>query len=182
MEKIILFDEQGLSPSTPYEKGQWKEIALHDDFEIRGFFGDYRFLSNFWPVKVYVDDVLYFCVENAYQAAKYPIGQRKYFETCTPREAILYVRDHELSESSVSYWDLNKIEVMEKLLKQKFDPILNKELYILLQETGDKFLEETNYWGDIFWGVNKSSVNEEGKGENNLGKLLMKIRALYKHS
>jgi predicted NAD-dependent protein-ADP-ribosyltransferase YbiA (DUF1768 family) len=32
-------------------------------------------------------------------------------------------------------------------------------------------LEERNNWGDIWWGVN---IN--GEGENNLGKILMKVR------
>ena len=33
-------------------------------------------------------------------------------------------------------------------------------------------LEEGNWWGDIFWGVDKKT----GAGENNLGKILMKVR------
>jgi len=39
--------------------------------EIRGFFVKYRFLSNFWPAKVYDDMMIeYESVETAYQACK----------------------------------------------------------------------------------------------------------------
>jgi len=44
----------------------------------------------------------------------------------------------------------------------------------MLLQTGDEELIEGNKWGDRFWGVCK------GKGKNNLGKILMKIRDVYK--
>lgn len=64
---------------------------------------------------------------------------------------------------------------MASLVTQKFDKALNPELYQKLQNTGNKYLEETNYWEDTYWGVHKTEAKEEGVGENNLGKLLMKI-------
>jgi len=64
-------------------------------------------------------------------------------------------------------WDQVKIPIMEDLLSQKFsDPVLAKKLV----ETGDSQLVEGNWWGDVFWGVCR------GEGQNNLGKILMKIR------
>lgn len=65
-------------------------------------------------------------------------------------------------------WDDIRIEVMRELLIHKFaqEPFMSK-----LIETGNAYLEETNTWGDKFWGVC------DNKGENNLGKLLMEIRA-----
>ena len=39
-----------------------------------------------------------------------------------------------------------------------------------LLDTGDLYIEETNSWGDTFWGVC------EGKGQNVLGNILMGIR------
>lgn len=177
MIKKVLFDEQGLQPGTPYEKGQWKHIASHNDSEIKGFFGDYRFLSNFWPAKVFLDEIEYSCVENAYQAAKYPHENRGYFVTCTSKNAIKFVIENPIKESFVKEWDMVKVGVMKKLLLQKFNKSQNPELYQKLQETNTKYLEETNYWGDIFWGVHKSNVEEEGVGQNNLGKLLMDIRS-----
>ena len=38
--------------------------------EINGFFGQYRFLSNFWFVDVSYKEVTYHTVEHAYQAQK----------------------------------------------------------------------------------------------------------------
>jgi len=66
-------------------------------------------------------------------------------------------------------WDKIKVEIMEAGLRQKFS---SPSLKIKLLETGNEILQEGNYWGDEFWGVNLRN----GRGSNNLGKLLMKIR------
>ena len=176
-ERKILFDEQGLKPGTPYEKGQWQQISTHSATEIKGFFGEYKFLSNFWPAKVFLDGEEYATTENAYQAAKYPKELREYLRTCTPREAIVFVRDNPEGQATEAEWNTRKLQVMKDLLIQKFDKALNPENHNKLMQTGNKYLEETNYWGDVYWGVNKSDMNEEGIGENNLGKLLMEIRS-----
>lgn len=176
MKEKILFNEQGLKPGTPYEKNQWEKIASHDEKEIKGFFGVYRFLSNFWPAKVNFDGDEYTASENAYQAAKYKKDKRNYFKKCSPKEAIVFVRDNIEGAYSKDEWDNIKLQTMRDLLVQKFDKNLNLENFKKLIETGDKYLEETNYWGDTYWGVNKSDVKEGGVGENNLGKLLMEIR------
>ena len=175
-ERKILYDEQGLKPGSEFKKEQWKAIASHNDNEIKGFFGEYRFLSNFWPAKVSLDGEEYNSTENAYQAAKYKKEKREFFKKCSPKEAVLFVRDHFIEEHTIEEWGKAKLEIMKNLLLQKFDKNLNPENYKKLLETGDRYLEETNYWGDTFWGVNKSDLNEEGVGENNLGKLLMDIR------
>ena len=48
----------------------------------------------------------------------------------------------------------------------------------LLEEL-ERQIEEGNWWGDTFWGVDIKTR----KGENNLGKLIMKIRSnLYAKS
>jgi hypothetical protein len=46
--------------------------AIHKDGMIAGFFGAFRFLSNFYPLEngVCLDEVYYSSVEHAYQAAK----------------------------------------------------------------------------------------------------------------
>lgn len=174
MQKKILFDEQGVLPGTSYTKGQWKEIATHNENVVRGFFGEYRFLSNFWPAKIFLDDEEYSCVENAYQAAKYSKEKREYLKTCEPKEAILYAEAHPIIDTES--WNAKKLDVMRGLIKQKFERITNPDLYQKLLSTGDRYLEETNYWEDTFWGVSVKNCNEVGKGENNLGKLLMEIR------
>jgi ribA/ribD-fused uncharacterized protein len=177
MEKKILFDEQGLKPGTPFEKGQWQKIATHSDTEIKGFFGDFRFLSNFWPAKVFLDGEEYSCSEIAYQASKFKKEDREFFKTCSAKDSIKYVEENiEKLQYREEEWIIKKVEVMRSLLVQKFDKDLNIELFEKLQSTKGKYLEETNYWGDKFWGVHKTNAKEEGEGENNLGKLLMEIR------
>ena len=56
---------------------------------------------------------------------------------------------------------------MYRILKIKFSrqPFRN-----MLLDTGDAYLEETNYWHDTFWGV------YNGEGRNHLGRLLMVVR------
>lgn len=65
-------------------------------------------------------------------------------------------------------FDLIKVEIMRDLLEQKFYP--GSDLAGQLMSTGFVDIIEGNTWGDTFWGVCR------GKGENHLGKLLMKIR------
>lgn len=178
MSEKILFDERGLKPGTAFEKGQWHEIATHSDTEIKGFFGEYRFLSNFWPAKVFLDGEEYATSENAYQAAKYKKESRTFLKSCTPKEAIAFVRENAPDGQSEEDWNAKKFEVMRNLLVQKFDKNLNPENYEKLKATGKKYLEETNYWEDVYWGVHKTAKDEVGTGENNLGKILMEVREL----
>jgi len=135
---------------------------------IDSFTGDYKFLSNFYPCKVKLDDVEYPSVEHAYQAAKtLDLDERKPFHKrplLTAGESKKMGRKLKIRPD----WESVKLKVMEDLLAQKFaDPVLKKQL----QETGDAKLIEGNYWGDDFWGVDKKKG-----GKNHLGKLLMKIR------
>lgn len=146
----------------------WKQKTngwLHDDKNIRGFFGDYRWLSNFEPCIVEYEGLVYPSSEAAYQAAKCEIKAH--------RERFLMIdaaRAKSLGRLIIIRKDWNeiKLQVMQDILVSKF----NKNSYLRNQliATGNKFLEETNWWHDIFWGVCNN------KGENNLGKVLMKIR------
>lgn len=143
---------------------------------VSGFFGKYRFLSNFTPVQIILDGVLYPSVEHAYQAAK-TLDE-------TARLTVLWKYDSTGKEMGYnspgeakragkgvplrSDWDEVKLQVMEGFLKQKFSNGLFREALIA---TGVTELIEVNTWNDTYWGVCK------GKGHNHLGKLLMKIRS-----
>ncbi len=59
---------------------------------------------------------------------------------------------------------------MYEIVKAKF--VQNTELGKKLCSTGEAPLAEGNSWHDVFWGVDEKT----GKGENNLGKILMKVR------
>lgn len=147
-----------------------KSCSQHDDEMIAGFFGPYRFLSNFYVASVWFEGTLYPSTENAYQAAKCLfVEQRESFLNCDANEAkkrskLITVR---------SDWSKVKIDVMRSVLVEKFNN--HVDLRIKLLETGTKYLEERNYWGDQFWGMC------DGIGENNLGKLLMSIRDMFKY-
>lgn len=154
----------------PYKKGRWREVVVHDESQIKGFFGPFRFLSNMWPARVWLDGYRYPSVENAYQAAKFAPSERAYFMTCSPYEA----KEASIGKPmqySKEVWGRMKVSVMRMLLIQKYHREIHPELYEQLQSTLRKYLEETNWWHDTFWGRDL-----EGIGENNLGKLQMEIR------
>lgn len=130
-------------------------------YEIKGFFGNYRWLSNFYRCEVVYDGLIYPTVENAYQAAKVREEDRNRFQIINPGEAKRLARRFNMVEG----WDKEK--VMMHLLRQKFSKSPWKKL---LLKTGDTYLEETNTWGDTYWGV------YNGEGENTLGKMIMEIR------
>ena len=132
---------------------------------INSFTSEYRFLSNFWPAKVTLEGLVFDSVEHAYVAAKTTDAEiRKQVQQIkNTGEVKKFGRTIKLR----SDWESVKLSIMEDLLRQKFS---NSHLKQQLFLTGSHELVEGNWWGDIFWGVCN------GVGENNLGKLLMKIR------
>lgn len=132
---------------------------------INSFKDDYRFLSNFWPCTVNLDGWWYPSVEHAYQAAKCLMPERGQFNIrMTAGQAKRLGQKIALRPD----WEQIKLEVMATLLIQKFAK--GSHLGNKLLATAPHELIEGNTWGDVYWGVC------EGKGENNLGKLLMLIR------
>lgn len=132
---------------------------------INSFKGQYSFLSNFYPVQVEIEGIVYPSVEHAYVAMKtMDIELRKQISLM---ETAGKVKRMGRTLNIRSDWDHIKLPVMFGLLRLKFQ---KPELKLLLISTGDSHLEEGNWWGDTFWGVCK------GVGENNLGKLLMQVR------
>lgn len=134
--------------------------------DILEFQGEYRWLSNFWPCSVLLDGMKFNSVEAAYVAAKTTdIAVRKQVQELTkPGDCKRFGRSIKLRTD----WESIKLQIMEDLLRQKFakgSPLAKK-----LVATGTSRIEEGNKWGDTFWGVCR------GKGNNHLGKLLMKIR------
>lgn len=128
------------------------------------FQGEFRFLSNFWPAMVELDGMIFPSVEHAYVAAKsLDRDFRNEIILVSPGEAKKLGRKIKVRND----WENVKLSIMENLLRQKFQ---HHELRQLLLNTGSLELVEGNNWGDRFWGVC------DGVGENNLGKLLMKIR------
>lgn len=142
------------------------EGVENDEEHIRGFFEEYRFLSNFHLCEVEYEGLIYPSSENAYQAAKtLDLELRKLFTKCTPNKAKQLGRGLKLRED----WDMIKLQVMYDICLDKFRR--SPELKHKLLSTNPKHLEETNWWGDTYWGVCR------GVGQNHLGQTLMMVRS-----
>ena len=134
--------------------------------EIKGFSGEYRWLSNFYQLEYPINFLgqEFNTTENLYQAMK--CNDYEDFVTIansSPALAKKLGRQIKL----VKNWDLIRLQTMEfvQLLKYEQPTLRN-----LLIETGDAYIEETNHWNNTFFGVCN------GIGENHLGKIIMKIR------
>ena len=132
---------------------------------IDSFKGKYFFLSNFYESPVIYEGITYLNNEAAFQAQKTLTNkERLAFSMLNPSQAKKLGR----SVSLRSDWEDIKIDIMYNICKAKFTQ--NETLKTKLLKTGDATLIEGNTWGDKIWG----QVN--GVGENNLGKILMRIR------
>lgn len=132
--------------------------------DIIGFFGPYRWLSNFWysPIE---DGLVYPTLEHAYQAAK----TNSVLDKITIQEADSPSIAKQLGKKvkKRADWEQVKLVIMKALLHKKF---LCPQLRAKLLSTGEAYLEEANTWGDTFWGTCG------GLGQNKLGELLMEVR------
>ncbi len=144
--------------------------VVHNESEIKGFFGPYRFLSNFQlcPNGIWYEGLKFPSTEHAYQAAKVPMDERDPFISCNCRDV---KRLGGVVEVSKEVWDAKKYNVMSQLVLQKF--ATDEELRDKLIATGNAYLEETNHWQDKTWGVCN------GVGTNWLGKILMSVRGFW---
>jgi hypothetical protein len=149
--------------------GKERDYIIHDESQIKGFFGEYRFLSNFELGDVIYEGIKYPSSENAYQAAKsLDLEIRNQFVNISPDESKKLGRKTNVRED----WEEVKYGIMYQIVLDKFSR--NYQLGDLLIETGDKYLEETNHWKDKIWGVC------DGVGKNWLGKILMDVRTQIK--
>jgi len=165
---VALLRAQSPAPSAA-TKPNWDdrfEGVVHDEKKIGGFVADYRWLSNFLPCRVEWEGRVYRSAEAAYQSGKYPPAERDVFTTLEPDPAKQLSR---VKPYDAAAWERRKERVMGEVVWAKFSQ--NPELAANLLATGDRALEETNWWGDTFWGVAK------GEGKNVLGRILMETRA-----
>lgn len=145
------------------------------DHDIDSFKGEYAFLSNFYPCRIFLDTQEYGSVEHAYQAAKTndPSERERIKRATTAGKAKAMGRTITLRPD----WESLKSEVMENLVIDKFSN--NKGLAWRLLATGDSKVLEGNNWGDQVWGVTKSPSGN-WIGLNKLGEILMRVRGLLR--
>lgn len=160
--------------------------AIHDDKMISGFFGDYRFLSNFWPAPMTLEGIMYPTVEHAFQAWKAPTIVERRLIAAAPTPGKAKAKGNTLKIRPD--WDDIRFDVMQFLVTVKFmkSPILRQ----MLVDTGDKQLIEANDWGDKRWGEAWELAQPESNwpagtwvnlgGDNYLGKILTRIRKMVK--
>lgn len=156
-------------PGYFYVDPHWLSLSQDD---VKGFFGAFRWLSNFFLVDVKFEGDVYPSTESAYQSAKIiSRDERKQFQTrYWPNDSMrmgMMARKMGRMLKICDDWEHSKFDVMREVCQNKF---FNNEMRELLLLTKNSHLEETNDWGDQYWGVCG------GVGDNNLGKILMKIR------
>lgn len=133
--------------------------------KIDSFRDRYFFLSNFYEIPVTYEGITYQNAEAAFQAQKCEhYEDRKAFANLNPSEAKKLGRHVQLRKD----WEEMKMQRMKEIVLAKFEQ--NEDLKHKLIETKDAYLEEGNTWNDRIWGT----VN--GKGANNLGRILMEVR------
>lgn len=147
--------------------GKRESVVTH--FGIYGFFGKYRFLSNMWPAQIILDDGLcYPSAEHAYIARKtLDIGIRTEVSKM-PKALKAYSTELENSPQGRPDWKLVRDDEMQLIHRAKF--MQNRSLGQDLLDTGLLYLEESNNWGDVYWG------RCNGKGLNKCGLSIMNVR------
>ena len=145
--------------------------------EVIGFYPrEFYPFDNFSSFKVEWNGYLFSSVEEAYQAASFMGSDEELVEKikkshfADEAQRIAYANRDKRRED----WDDVKISIMEELLRLKIEqnPYVKKKLL----QTGDYMIVEDSpkddFWG---WGPNRN-------GQNNLGKLWMKLREELKNN
>ena len=126
----------------------------------------YGFLNNFKKAKMFIYDRWWKNVESAYQAQKTsdPDEYDRIWLADTPRQA----RDFGQLVKCRPDWNQVKVSIMEECVLAKFTQHADLKDKLLLTR-GAVIIEDSPI--DSFWGC-----GQDGLGENNLGKILMRVR------
>lgn len=160
------------------ELEQYRDRWLREKMnEVIGFYPrEFYPFDNFSSFKVEWNGYLFSSVEEAYQAASFMGSDEELVEkikkshSADEAQRIAYANRDKRRED----WDDVKVSIMEELLRLKIEqnPYVKKKLL----QTGDYMIVEDSpkddFWG---WGPNRN-------GQNNLGKLWMKLREGLKNN
>ena len=129
---------------------------------------EFAWLSNFHAAPIELDGCSWPTVEHYYQAAKFadgPVRERiRSARTPQTAKALGASRKVPIRQN----WGADRASVMERALRAKFAQ--HPDLAARLVRTGARPLIEANP-RDAFWGE-----GPDGRGENRLGLLLMRLR------
>ena len=142
---------------------------------IKEFKGQYRFLSNFYPLEypIRFNGFEFWTSEHLYVALKVTqdAGLQQIIASFeTPGKAKKYGRNLNIRHD----WEEIKFRCMRFALTQKF--ATNHELMHKLINTGDKTLIEGNLWHDNEWGKCCCLECADIHSQNRLGIMLMQVR------
>lgn len=136
---------------------------------ITALTGKYRFLANEIACMISYENESYPSVAHAFHAAKtLDLTIRAKIKKAT---RFYEVRQLGRDANPRPDWKEVRLSIMEDLLRQKFN---YPEFKKVLLSTGNEILINGNSRGETFWGAIR--VEHKWVGENNLGKLLTKIR------
>ena len=146
---------------------------------IDRFAGEHAWLSNMHPCSCPHEGKVFASSEHLYQWLKTAPGwwQDRIFGAEHGKVAKALAANPKCPKAPFTgTWDDRRLELMEIALRSKFGH--NADLRQKLIDTDPSQLIEGNYWHDQFYGV-CSCRKCEGMGQNQLGQLLMKLRAEY---
>jgi ribA/ribD-fused uncharacterized protein len=135
-------------------------------FQRKGY-EEFRFLSNAWPSCFDHWGATYPTVEHYYQAMKCAWFEEAEAVRASPSPQAARLRGQYVE--IIPGWDGMREQVMYVGLVHKFAQ--SRDLRERLLATGGRELVEYAPYGDTFWGVDR-----ELRGENRLGRLLMRAR------
>ena len=146
---------------------EMNEIVLDNDtYKIKVYP-----LENFAPYGLTLNKMFFPTSEHAFQYLKFVSTDdaiaEKIMEAKTPEEARRIA--HEYKKRRASNWKKIKYDVMEEVIEMKVNQ--NDEVREALLNTRDLLIAEFCVDEDTDWGIDKNN-----KGENHLGKALMKVR------
>ena len=136
---------------------------------VMTFTGKYAFLSTFHRADFEWDGRIYHCCEAAFQSARSldPFERRRFSEF----NGVTARREGKALKPRFD-WEMIRDSVMEEIVLAKFSQ--NPKLAKKLVDTGDMELVYGNRIQETYWGVDEQT----GRGENHLGKILMRVRGM----
>lgn len=134
--------------------------------EIKGFTGEYEFLSNAYPCTVEYKGLKYTNAEAAFQASRcFDENAKKKFTKLSASKA----REKGRKVTSIDpAFVVYEVDIMYDVLSHKFKQ--NEDLKNKLLATGDAKLINESVFRDTLYGVH------DGVGDNMLGNLLEELR------
>jgi|LGOV01.1.fsa_nt_gb ribA/ribD-fused uncharacterized protein len=154
---------------------QYRDTWLAEKFdEFIGFYPrEFACFDNFSAFKVKHNEVEYSTLEHAYQALKFIKTSEEVYN-----KIVNCYSSHEAQKIAFANkdkvdpeWEDVKLDIMKKLvmLKAEQNPYVVRKLL----QTKDYMIVEDSP-KDGFWGI-----GQDRKGQNNLGKIWMKVREIY---